>query len=98
MEILVSERQKGKTIRLILRSSVTKEIIVTPTLCMALYTKDLAKKMGVDIPEPIHPIAFARRIAQGRSTDKYLIDELQSVLDILDVNLATADVNSITII
>ena len=93
MDIRVGERQSGKTTGLIKQSALTKAIIVAPTLTMARYTKEIATEMNLDIPTPISVYEFikCKYISCLRDTDRYLIDELQSVLHIMNVDTATVD-------
>lgn len=93
MDICVGERQSGKTTGLIKQSALTKAIIVVPTLLMARHIEMEAEHMGLEIPTPISTYEFIKRkyISGVRDTDRYLIDELQSVLHIMNVDTATVD-------
>lgn len=99
MKILLAGRQRGKTKRLIKESANTGATIVTATLAMRVYTEQMALEMNVDIPKPISAREFAKRISESTTTDeRFLIDELQSVLSVLGVVLATADIDSADIL
>jgi len=89
MNILVGERQQGKTTHLIKMSAAGKGIIVTPTERSVKYIKDQAKAMELDIPEPIGWRSFVRSNI-GRS-GPYLLDELGGVLTGLSIKTATLD-------
>lgn len=94
MKILVSKRKNGNTTALIKESARTGAIIVVSTLRSALCIKELATEMGLCIPDPIPPFEFIRRSNDRQRTDRYLIDGLQTVLNILKVDLATVDIDS----
>lgn len=92
-QIYAGERQSGKTTMLIEKSAETGAIIVAPTLKMARYIQDIAKKMGKEIPNPISALYFIHIISNEniRKHKKFLIDEVQMVLDQMNVEIATAD-------
>lgn len=95
MKILLAGRQHGKTTRLIKESAKTGATIVTATLAMRTYVEKMAIEMNEDIPTPITAKEFAKRAYENITTDeRFLIDELQSVLSVLGVDLATADIDS----
>lgn len=87
------ERQSGKTNMLIEKSAETGAIIVAPTLKMARYIQDIAKKMEKKIPNPISTLCFIRILSDENmgKHKKFLIDEVQMVLDQMNVEIATAD-------
>lgn len=88
-------RQSGKTTMLIEMSAKTGATIVVPTHVMANYVLGLAKNLNLKIPEPISVREFIRAVDSGRSFNeqKYLIDELQTVLADMNVVVATIDRN-----
>ena len=86
-------RNSGKTTMLIEMSAKTGAIIVAPTYVMANYILGLANKLNLKIPEPISVREYVRSLPLDGmpSEQKYLIDELQSVLTIMNVQAATID-------
>lgn len=93
MQIYIGERQSGKTTMLIEMSEKTGATIVAPNYPMANYIQLLAAKMGKKIPVPITVTNYIRLLASGGlgHSQKYLIDELQAVLSVMNVEVATAD-------
>ena len=51
MKMIIKDRGKGKTTGLIYTSEATGYHIIEPTLAEAKLTKEMADKMGCDIPE-----------------------------------------------
>lgn len=88
-------RQSGKTTMLIEMSARTGAIIVVPTHVMANYVLGVAKKLNLKIPEPISVREFIRAVDSdwAFNEQKYLIDELQTVLSAMNVAVATMDRN-----
>jgi len=88
-------RQSGKTTMLIEMSAKTGAIIVVPTHVMANYILGLANKLNLKIPEPISVREFIKAVDSdwGFNKQKYLIDELQMVLSVMNVAIATIDRN-----
>lgn len=86
-------RNSGKTTMLIEMSAKTGAIIVAPTYVMANYILGLANKLNLKIPEPISVREYVRRLSLDGmpSEQKYLIDELQLALMIMNVQAATID-------
>lgn len=100
MLIYVSDRNKGKTMALIKESSKTKKIIVEPTKKAVEYVKEMAKRFELDIPEPISVTEYIQRLArlakgENLGIQKYLIDELQSVLSWMNIEMAIVDCKSV---
>ena len=96
MKLYISGRQLGKTTTLIKLSAETGAVIVVPTVMMGKCTLELAKELGLDIPEPITPMHYISRLAHGglEKSQTYLIDELQTVLSRMNVEAATLDIES----
>ena len=96
MKLYISGRQLGKTTTLIKRSAETGAVIVVPNVRMARYTFEMAKELGLDISEPITPMHYISRLANGglEKSQTYLIDELQTVLSRMNVDAATLDIES----
>ena len=90
MNIYVGGRQSGKTTLLIKKSAETRATIAVPNYHMAQYIKEKAQDMHADIPEPV-TFTQVLRSYQRNESKRYLIDELQTVLDLLNVDCATAN-------
>ena len=91
--VYIGERQSGKTTMLIEMSEKTGATIVVATYQMAKYIRLLAAQMGKKIPVPITVTNYICLLASGGlgHSQKYLIDELQAVLSLMNVEVATAD-------
>ena len=100
MQIYIGERQSGKTTMLIEMSEKTGATIVVATYPMAKYIQLLAAKLGKKIPVPITITNYIRLLASGGlgHTQKYLIDELQAVLSVMNVEAATVDRSHIEVL
>lgn len=89
MEICNLERGKGKTTYLVHRSHVTQYPIICADYTGVGVVKDIAKKIGVSIPEPM----TVQELFQNGSlltSKKVLIDEAPMVLQrLLGVNIDT---------
>ena len=89
MEICNLERGKGKTTYLVHRSHVTQYPIVCADYTGVGVVKDIAKRIGVSIPEPM----TVQELFQNGSlltSKKVLIDEAPMVLPrLLGVNIDT---------
>lgn len=90
MDIYVGGRQSGKTALLIKKSADTRATIAVPTYRIAQHIKEKAQDMHVDIPEPV-TFTQVLRSYQRNESKRYLIDELQTVLDLLNVDCATVN-------
>jgi hypothetical protein len=97
MDMIAGRRASGKTTLLIKMSADGKGRIVEPTQKQAEYVKLMAKRMGLDIPEPI---SFSEMLnsfyADGHyysknREEKFLLDEVQTALGQLGVTVATLD-------
>ena len=94
MEIYISGRQFGKTTMLIKESARTGATIAVATYQMAMHVKSLARRLGLDIPEPV---TYYQIFHSYRENEKkrYLVDELQMMLSQLNVDIATVDLDPI---
>lgn len=90
MQIYSGKRQSGKSTMLIERSEKSGAIIIAPTYPMVDHLRLLAAQMGKKIPTPI-TISNYIQMHGLISTNKYLIDELQLVLSIMNIEAATVD-------
>lgn len=90
MEIYISGRQFGKTTMLIKESARTGATIAVATYNMAMHVKALARRLGLDIPEPV---TYYQIFHSYRENEKkrYLVDELQMMLHQLNVDICTLD-------
>ena len=95
MKILLSERGKGKTTQLIKKSAETGAIIVEPTATMCEEVKRKAAKMELEIPAPITIHDFITSQWFGARGHHFFIDDLQMVLSILKIDLATVNIDSV---
>lgn len=98
--IYFGNRQSGKTTMLIKHSAETNATIVVPNYVMVNYIRLMASDMKLDIPTPITVKKFIDQLSMGGlgKTDKYLIDELQMVLSVMNVDAATVDYNSVEVL
>ena len=103
-KIYVGDRQSGKTIKLILRSCLERQIIVAATPVAVRYIEQKAKELGLNIPAPItyrefinnRHNEFVNNEYKTSETSRFLIDELQMFLNRLSVDEATLDKNSVS--
>ena len=95
MKIYSAERGTGKTTALIKASAKTGAIIVATSYPRVNYTMGLAKRLKLDIPEPITVTNYLKVLVHGglNREQKYLIDELQMMLSQMNVETATVDAN-----
>ena len=80
MRLLIKERQSGKTTGLIYASEATGYPIATANEVMVCNIKQMAEKMGCNIPEPI---TFCRLRHYNSAMNLYenvLVDEAGSIL------------------
>lgn len=94
MEIYISGRQFGKTTMLIKESARTGATIAVATYQMAQHVLLLAEQMGLEIPQPVTYANMFKTHAYNR-TKRYLVDELQTMLSQLNVDIATVDLDPI---
>lgn len=91
--VYIGERQSGKTTTLIKMSEKTGATIVVATYSMSKYIQMAADQMGKKIPVPITVTNYIRLLARGGlgKSQKYLVDELQMMLEQMNVEAATVD-------
>lgn len=81
MIIKIQGRRSGKTAGLIRYSSSNGFPIVTSTIQRANMIKDMAKRMKLDIPEPVTFRSMSNYHAMnGRIDRRVLVDDLDSVI------------------
>ena len=97
MKIYSAERGVGKTTALIKESAKTGAIIVVASYRRVNHTVGLAKRLGLDIPEPITVTNYLKLLVCGgfNKEQKYLVDELQMMLSQMNVKTSTVDANCI---
>ena len=97
MKIYSAERGVGRTTALIKESAKTGAIIVAASYPMVDYIACLAKRLGLDIPEPITVTNYLKLLVCGgfNREQKYLIDELQMMLSQMNVETAIVSANCI---
>lgn len=93
MQIYTGERQSGKTTMLIEMSEKTGATIVAANYPMSKYIQMTADQMGKKIPVPITVTNYIRLLASGGlgRSEKYLVDELQMMLQQMNIEAATVD-------
>ena len=82
MEIIQTNRGKGKTIYLIKKSAELKYPIICCNETQRIIIKNTAKEMRLDIPDPIsfNSINSKEKLRGLNHFDKLLIDDLECVL------------------
>lgn len=93
MNVYIAPRQTGKTTTLVKMSAETGAIIVVPTYHMIKEVENIAKELGLEIPNPIDTSQFMREL-YSFANKRYLVDELQTVLGLMGVDAAMLDINS----
>lgn len=96
MKIINLGRQQGKTTRLLYASEFNDAPILCATYQQKRYLMDMAKELGLNIPEPI----YVSEVFNGSSAmDKdILIDEAHWVLQMLLKNMGVrGEVKAITL-
>lgn len=95
MKIYSAERGAGKTTALVEESAKTGAIIVVASHPMVNYIIGLAKRLNLDIPEPITVTNYLKVLVYGglNREQKYLVDDLQMMLSQMNVETATVDAN-----
>lgn len=89
MQVLIGERAQGKTYYLVQKSAAGEGTIVTCSKQHALHVKNMAKRIKLDIPEPI---CWDELMQPGRrSKGPYLLDEIGGVLAQFNIKIATLD-------
>ena len=82
--LIVADRQKGKTRHLITKCSQDGySLIICPTRAMCIHTFEEARKMGLKIPMPITFDDFVKGKFHSRGINKFYFDELQMSLAIM---------------
>lgn len=90
MKVYVSDRQTGKTTKLIRESAKTGATIAVANYSMISNVKYLAKQLDLIIPEPVTYHTMFMDYVKNKSK-RYLVDELQMMLGQLNVDVATLD-------
>ena len=82
---ILGERRSGKTTKLLEKAGICPEnyVVVVPNHRMAVFTKEMAKQMKIDV-EVITFLEFMN-YRYGRKDKKYLIDELDVCLETVGV-------------
>ncbi len=81
MKLIVKGRGSGKTTRLIYASEVTGIPIATSTRVNAEHIKDMAERMGCNIPEPTTYRDLASNCYLGSTKyDSVLADDVDSII------------------
>jgi len=81
MEVIARPRGEGKTTELIKTSAKTGDIIVAVNPTMVKHIQQMAKWMGLNIPDPITYDEYLEgQIWQGKTFDGFLIDDLDLLL------------------
>lgn len=77
MKMIVKDRAMGKTTQLIYISEYTGYPIVVPYEAMIIPTKEIAKRLGCKIPEPVTVSDMEKGKKRGDHTyDNVLVDEV----------------------
>lgn len=76
VEVIAKDRQRGKTTELIELAARDWLYIVVPNHALVSYTQDLARKMGLDIPQPITWEEFVRDRYYRHGIKGFVIDNL----------------------
>lgn len=96
LKILQKERGKGKSTGLIYTSEITGYRILCYTQKHCNYLKDMAKELGIIIPEPMTIREYKN--LKGMPTDcGIMIDDLDQCLDEILNNYFGIDVMAVTI-
>lgn len=88
--IMIGDRQSGKTTMLIRRSAITGATIAVATYGMLRDIELLADRLGLEIPQPVTYYDVFKTYRENK-TKRYLVDELQMMLDQLNVDICTVD-------
>lgn len=81
MNLIIKNRGSGKTTQLLYTSATTGKVIVAATNAACKYLKQMAKDLGVNIPEPISFYDFTNhKYDKNIIEDGILIDDLESIL------------------
>lgn len=80
MQLIVKDRGAGKTHMLIQTSAITGYPIVCFGDYQAGWTKEKAKLLGLDIPDPISIRQLRNENISTQMRDKVLVDDIQMIL------------------
>ena len=91
--VYIGERQSCKTTTILDKSDQTGDTTDQATYSMSKYIQMAAAQMGKKIPVPITVTNYIRLLASGGlgKSQKYLVDELQMMLEQMNVEAATVD-------
>ena len=92
--IMIGDRQSGKTTMLIRRSAITGAAIAVPTYAMVRNIELLADRLGLEIPQPVTYYDVFKTYRENK-TKRYLVDELQMMLNQFNIDIATVDLEPI---
>ena len=96
MEIINLSRCGGKTTALVYASAIDKVHILCLNIEKAKYIKNLAKKLGVRIPEPIVCTSTDIRFLGSPAFDKILIDDAEFTIPALIKTLTGTEIKGMT--
>lgn len=82
---ILGERASGKTTKLLEKARICPEnyVVVEPNYRMAVFTKEMAKQMKIDVEVTTFLDFLSYRY--GRKDKKFLIDELDMCLEDIGV-------------
>lgn len=92
--IMIGDRQSGKTTMLIRRSAITGAAIAVPTYAMIRNIELLADRLGLEIPQPVTYYDVFKTYRENK-TKRYLVDELQMMLNQFNIDIATLGSDSV---
>lgn len=95
MEFYISSRQCGKTTMLIKESARTGAVIAVATYQMIQHVEQRARLLGLKIPRPVTYSQIFHSFREGEKT-RYLVDELQMMLDQLNIDAVTMNLGTKT--
>lgn len=82
MRIINKSRGTGKTTQIIYASAVTGFRIITPNHAMAKHIEEMAKNIGLKIPQPMSHVEYRNGRGFQHNHEPILIDDLQNqILD-----------------
>lgn len=79
LDLIISGRGNGKTLRLIQRSAMTHSVIVVSNSVRARYVAEMAHDLGYRIPYPVSIHDFNKR--RGVHYNSVLVDDCKDVLE-----------------
>ena len=80
MKIIADKRKSGKTVRIVVESSVKNIPILVPNRCMGKLVLDTAKWLDLKIPEPITINDITNPVFRPVLANGILIDEAQMIM------------------